>query len=106
VSPSFSISGSRCQRNASSTPQKVGDAVAGFIGPQVIEFLAEHVGFEQAPIDGKEGAQFLSLRAADRLPPSEQQPALAATGTPHHGTRAKELLAPHVVERAEACWST
>ena len=48
VSPSFSISGSRCHRNVEPPPEKVGDTVAGLVGPQVIEFLAQHVGFEQA----------------------------------------------------------
>jgi hypothetical protein len=58
-----------------------------------------HVGFEQAPIGPKERAQFFPLRAADRLPPAEQAPALPPAKPAHHWAGPKELVPPHLVDR-------
>ena len=76
VSPSFSISGNRCQRKAFNHPRESGRRLAGLVGPQAIELLAQDVGFEQPPIGREERLQLLALRAAHRLPPPQQEPAL------------------------------
>lgn len=99
-SPRRSISGRRCQRSAlihpsrkSNTPGRV------FVGPEAIELLAQHVGFEQAPVGSEEGLELGTLRAADGLPAPEQHPALPPTMRAHHRAGAKEFLAADVVER-------
>jgi len=78
--------------------QESGDAHAGLIRPEMIEFLSEHLRLEQPMIRAKDGAQFLAFRHAHHLPPPEQQPALAAAEPTHHGARPKELLPADFVE--------
>jgi hypothetical protein len=79
--------------------QEIDNARPRLVGPEPIELLAQHIRFEQSAIRGEQGLEFGALRSADRLPASEQQPALAATVLAHHGSRSKELLAPHFIER-------
>jgi hypothetical protein len=81
------------------SPLKAGHAVAGLVGPQAVELLTQDVGFEQPAIGREELRQLRALRAADGLPPPQQQPPFAAAERPHHGALAKELVAAHLVER-------
>jgi len=76
-----------------------GDLVAGLIGTQAVELFAQEVGLEQSAIDREELGQLGALRAADGLPPPQQQPAFAPAERAHHRPGAKELVASHVVER-------
>ena len=48
--------------------------VAGLVGPELIELLAQHIGLEEPPI-GREDAAARPLRPADRPPSPQQQPA-------------------------------
>jgi hypothetical protein len=78
--------------------QEIQDARPRLVRPEPIELLPQHVGFEQAPIRGKECLQFGAFRPAYGFPPPQQEPPFAASMLPHHGTGAEELLPPHVIE--------
>ena len=79
--------------------QEIQHAGSSLVGPQPIELLPQHVRFEQATIRGEQGLEFSTLRPADGLPASQQQPAFAATVLAHDRARPKEFLASHLVER-------
>ena len=106
VSPSRSISGhplpaSRLEP-AEEDPRH---AIAGLVGPEAIELLAQDVCFTQPPVGRKELRSFAPLRPSHGLPASQQQPALASTKGSHDGTCAKELLSPHVSCALEFSWT-
>src|SRR5712691_4315606 len=87
--------------------QESGDAHAGLIRPEMIEFLSEHLRLEQPMIRAKDGAQFLAFRHAHHLPPPEQQPALAAAEPTHHWACAERIPSAETSSSAAAaCCST
>lgn len=67
---------------------------------QAIKLLAQDVRLEQPSVGRKELRELTPLRPPHGLPATQLQPALAATEGPHDGPRAKEFLAPHVIERS------
>lgn len=79
--------------------QEIEDVGPRLIGPQPIELLAEHVGFEQAPIHGEQRLELGTLRSAHRLPPPQQQPSFPATVCPHDRPGPKEFLPSDFVKR-------
>lgn len=58
--------------------QEIENARSRLVGPEPIELLAQHVGFEQPPIRSEQRLELRALRAANRFPAAQQQPALAA----------------------------
>ena len=54
--------------------QEVQHARACLVGPETIELLPQHVGFEQAAVRGEQRLELGTLRAAHGLPAAPQQP--------------------------------
>src|SRR6516225_1944266 len=79
--------------------QEVQHAAAGLVLPEAIELLAQDIGLEQAPVDGKQRSQLGAFRTADGVPAAQQQPAFATPVGAHHRAGAEELLAPDLIER-------
>src|SRR6516165_10876190 len=78
--------------------EKVTDTLRRLVGPEAIELLAEHIGFEEAAICGEQRAECGALGSANGLPAAEQQPPFPAAVFAHAGTSAEELLPAHIVE--------
>jgi len=72
-----------------------------FIGvvPQLRKALLEEIGFENAPIQSKQGVQLTPLAAIQVEPAGQVQPALAPQQIPRCPSFAEELSPPHFIHR-------
>src|ERR1700677_4020956 len=67
--------------------------------PQMREALLQQVGFENAPVQSKQGVQLAPLAAIQIEPTAQKQPTLASYQIPRGSSFAEELCPPHFVHR-------
>ena len=86
--------------------QEVQHAGPGLVLPKAIELLAQDIGLEQAPVDGKQRLQLRWFRTAYGVPSAQQEPAFATPWARITVPARKNSLRRASSSAAEACCKT